>query len=63
VGAGLAIRIGGNERAIASGIGFFAGMMLLVSFLWLMPETTREAGLNAAGAVAHETLIRDTQAA
>ena len=45
-GVGLAIYIGKNERAIALGIGFSAGIMLLVSFFELMPEATGEAGLG-----------------
>jgi len=47
-GVALAIYIGKNERAIALGIGFSAGIMLLVSFLELMPEATGEAGLGRA---------------
>jgi ZIP family zinc transporter len=44
-GVALAIRIGGNERAIAVGIGFSAGIMLWVSFLDLMPEAVGAAGM------------------
>jgi zinc transporter, ZIP family len=47
-GIALAIYIGKNERAIALGIGFSAGIMLLISFLELMPEATGEAGLDRA---------------
>ena len=48
VGVALAIYIGRNERAIALGIGFSAGIMLLVSFLELMPEAMGEAGPGGA---------------
>lgn len=48
LGVALAVYLGKNERAIALGIGFSAGIMLLVSFLELMPEATGEAGLGSA---------------
>jgi len=48
MGVALAICVGKNERAIALGIGFSAGIMLLVSFLDLMPEAMTEAGLGSA---------------
>ncbi|ADE13618.1 zinc transporter ZupT [Nitrosococcus halophilus Nc 4] len=48
LGVALAIYIGRNERAIAVGIGFSAGIMLLVSFLELMPEAIGEAGTGTA---------------
>ncbi|MEA2114532.1 MAG: ZIP family metal transporter [Thermodesulfobacteriota bacterium] len=48
VGVTLAIYIGRSERAIALGIGFSAGIMLLISFLELMPEAAVEAGMGAA---------------
>jgi len=38
LGVTLAIYIGKNERAIATGIGFSAGIMLLISFFELIPE-------------------------
>lgn len=47
-GVALAIYLGKNERAIAIGIGFSAGIMLLVSFLELMPEAVGSAGLLRA---------------
>jgi ZIP family zinc transporter len=51
LGVVLALYIGRNERAIAVGISFSAGIMMLISFLELMPEATSEAGLgNAATA-------------
>lgn len=48
MGVALAICIGRNERAIAVGIGFSAGIMLLVSFLELMPEAVGDAGAMRA---------------
>ena len=48
LGVALALYLGRNERAIATGIGFSAGIMLLVSFLELMPEAIGEAGLGSA---------------
>ena len=51
LGVALAIYIGKNERAIAVGIGFSAGIMLLVSFLELMPEAVGEAGMGTASMV------------
>ena len=48
LGVALAVYLGKNERAIALGIGFSAGIMLLVSFLELMPEAMGEAGLGSA---------------
>lgn len=47
-GVALALYIGKKERAIAAGIGFSAGIMLLVSFLELMPEALGEAGAISA---------------
>lgn len=38
LGVTLAIYVGKNERAIAIGIGFSAGIMLLISFFELIPE-------------------------
>lgn len=48
LGVALAIYIGKNERAIALGIGFSAGIMLLISFLELLPEAVGEAGTGMA---------------
>jgi ZIP family zinc transporter len=48
LGVAVAIYIGKNERAIAVGIGFSAGIMLLVSFFELMPEAMGEAGMGTA---------------
>lgn len=46
LGVALAIYVGKSERVIAVGIGFSAGIMLLVSFLELMPEAIGEAGIG-----------------
>jgi len=46
LGVALAIYVGKSERVIAIGIGFSAGIMLLVSFLELMPEAIGEAGIG-----------------
>jgi ZIP family zinc transporter len=51
LGVALAIYVGKNERAIAVGIGFSVGIMLLVSCLELMPVAVREAGPGSASAV------------
>jgi len=48
LGVALAIYIGKNERAIAVGIGFSAGIMLLVSFFELVPEAMGAAGMGSA---------------
>ncbi len=48
LGVALAIYIGRNQRAIALGIGFSAGIMLLISFLELLPEAVGEAGTSMA---------------
>jgi ZIP family zinc transporter len=46
LGVALAIYIGRNEQAIASGIGFSAGIMLLISFFELIPEAMEQAGFT-----------------
>jgi len=46
LGVALAIYIGKNERLVSTGIGFSAGIMLLISFLELMPEALGEAGIS-----------------
>ncbi|MGB5226018.1 MAG: ZIP family metal transporter [Arenicellales bacterium] len=46
LGVALAIYVGKSERFIAVGIGFSAGIMLLVSFLELMPEAIGDAGIG-----------------
>ncbi|MFP3874516.1 MAG: ZIP family metal transporter [Thiohalophilus sp.] len=48
LGVTLAIYVGKNDRAIAVGIGFSAGIMLVVSFLELIPGSMVGAGLESA---------------
>lgn len=47
VGVFLAFSIRDNRRAISAGIGFSAGIMVLVSLLELVPEARGEIGLAA----------------
>lgn len=44
LGVALAIYVGKNERLVSAGIGFSAGIMLLISFLELVPEALSETG-------------------
>lgn len=48
LGVALAIYVGKNERVLAVGIGFSAGIMLLVSFFELVPEAVGETGTGMA---------------
>lgn len=48
LGVALAIYAGKRERAVAAGIGFSAGIMMLVSFFELMPEAVTETGMGMA---------------
>lgn len=48
VGVALALRVGESRKGIASGIGFAVGIMLLISFLELIPEAAAGAGLWTA---------------
>ena len=48
LGVALAIYVGKSERTIAVGIGFSAGIMLLISFVELVPTAMGEAGVRAA---------------
>jgi len=58
LGVALAIYAGKNERAIAVGIGFSAGIMLLVSFFELIPKAVANTGTGLAlAAVMLGTLI------
>jgi ZIP family zinc transporter len=50
IGVGLALRFRGNIRGIVIGMGFSAGIMLLISFAELIPESLASAGI-------HSTLI------
>lgn len=45
VGVALAIRFRDNKKGIAVGIGFSAGIMLVISLAELLPEATSEVGL------------------
>lgn len=47
IGVLLAIRLRENAKAIAAGIGFSAGIMLLISVLELIPESNAEIGFRA----------------
>jgi ZIP family zinc transporter len=51
-GVALALRAGSNDRAIAAGMGFSAGIMVLVSALELLPESADATGPFRAAAVA-----------
>jgi ZIP family zinc transporter len=44
IGVWLATHVGKNERAVPLGIGFSAGIMLLVSFFELLPEASAVVG-------------------
>lgn len=44
IGVTLALRLGENRRAIAAGIGFSVGIMLLIALLELIPLASRELG-------------------
>lgn len=48
LGVSLAIYVGKNEWAVAIGIGFSAGIMLLISFFELVPTAMGEAGIGSA---------------
>jgi ZIP family zinc transporter len=48
LGVALAIYVGKNETAIAVGIGFSAGIMLLVSLFELVPEAVGNTSLELA---------------
>ncbi|HEX6237232.1 MAG TPA: ZIP family metal transporter [Acidimicrobiales bacterium] len=45
IGVALALRIGDRPRAVAAGIGFSAGIMIVISAAELIPEAYRAAGL------------------
>lgn len=48
LGVALAIYVGKNERLVSAGIGFSAGIMLLISFFELVPAAVSEAGMVTA---------------
>ena len=45
IGVGLALWLGNNTRAITTGMGFSAGIMVLISTVELIPESVSEVGL------------------
>jgi len=50
IGVGLALYVGRHAKGIALGIGFSTGIMLLVSFLELLPAAVSETGTLMASA-------------
>lgn len=52
IGVGLALWLGGSARGISAGIGFSAGIMILISILELIPESAGDVGLPASLATA-----------
>jgi ZIP family zinc transporter len=46
IGVALALYVGKSERVVAVGIGFSAGIMLLISILELLPEAIVEVGIG-----------------
>ncbi len=48
IGVGLALCFKKSEKGIAAGIGFSAGIMLVISFLELLPEAIETSGLGTA---------------
>ena len=58
LGVALAVWIGRSERLVSAGVGFSAGIMLLISFLELIPEALGASGpVGALTAVALGMLI------
>lgn len=52
IGVALALKFGNNIKGIVIGLGFSAGIMLLISVLELIPESVAAAGvLNSSVAV------------
>jgi ZIP family zinc transporter len=45
IGVGLALWVGSSAKGIATGMGFSAGIMILISILELIPESVSEAGI------------------
>lgn len=45
IGVGLALWLGSSAKGIATGMGFSAGIMILISAVELIPESVSEAGL------------------
>lgn len=46
IGVGLAIKFGKCKKGMIIGLGFAAGIMLLISFFELIPESLGEAGIH-----------------
>jgi len=59
IGVALALKLRENARAIAAGIGFSAGIMILISALELIPESIAAMGIGATvgGASAGAALV------
>jgi ZIP family zinc transporter len=59
VGVALALWVGERGRGVAAGIGFSAGIMILISMLELLPQSYAEQGIGATlgGAVAGAALV------
>jgi ZIP family zinc transporter len=51
-GVALALRLRENARALAAGIGFSVGVMLLISLAELIPQAARAVGLGATAGTA-----------
>jgi ZIP family zinc transporter len=47
-GVALALALRGNARALAAGMGFSAGIMILVAVLELVPQSIADAGIGAS---------------
>lgn len=52
LGVAIALWTSSRDRAVAAGIGFSVGIMVLVSAAELIPEAVREVGLGAASIAA-----------
>jgi ZIP family zinc transporter len=46
LGVALAIYVGKSERLVSAGVGFSAGIMLLISFFELVPAAVAETGMG-----------------
>lgn len=52
LGAALALRLRENARALAAGIGFSVGIMVLISLLELLPQALAAIGIGATAGTA-----------
>ena len=52
IGVGVALRLGNDRRAIATGIGFSVGIMILISVVELLPESIRTGSVAQAAVAA-----------